>query len=98
LRYARLVGIGLILGAFGAAAGAVELLDGRVPLKPGALGCLGAGLLLLVGDLIVRRLAAPRSFWSRYFGSQASWSVRGVLPLWVLGFTLLVAALSFPSP
>jgi hypothetical protein len=98
VRYARLAGMGLLVGAFCAGAAAAHLLDGRIPLTPAALGCLGAGLVLLVGDLVVRRLAAPRAFWSRYFGSQASWSVRGVVPLWVLGFTLLAAALSFPSP
>lgn len=98
MRYAHLVGMGLIIGALCAAAGAVELLDGRVPLEPKALGCLGAGLVLLLGDLVVRRLAAGRGFWSRYFGSQAAWSLRGVVPLWMLGFTLLAAALSFPSP
>lgn len=87
-----------MLLSISAGAAAAKLLDGRMPLTPTALGCLGAGLVLLTGDLLVRRLANAKGFWARYLGREAAWSLRGVLPLWVLGFTLLVAALSFPTP
>ncbi|MDF3069199.1 MAG: hypothetical protein K0R38_4800 [Polyangiaceae bacterium] len=98
MRYRGLVGLGLTLGALLAGAGAVHFLPGHVPLQPAALACLGAGVILLGGDLSIRRFSGAAGFWSRYFGSQASWSVRRVLPLWVLGLTLLTAALSFPTP
>jgi hypothetical protein len=98
LRYRPLAGVLLLLASVLAGVGAAEALDGRMPLRRAALGCLGAALVLLVGDLLIRRLSDQRRFWARYLGSQAAWSVRGVLPLWLLGVTLLVAALSFPSP
>ncbi len=97
-RYRAVIGIGLIVGSICAGAGAVELLDGRVPLKPGAIGCLGSGVTLLSGDLLLRRFSGEKSFLARYLGSAASLSLRRVLPLWVIGLTLLVAGLSFPTP
>lgn len=97
-RYRVIIGVGLLLGSLLAGAAAVELLEGRMPLKPIAIACLASGALLLGGDLLVRRISGKTSFWARYFGSEASLSLRGVLPLWVIGATLLVAGLSFPSP
>jgi hypothetical protein len=97
-RYRRLSGVLLLLGSVLAGAGAVALLSGRMPLVPGALACLGAGSALTAGDLLMRRFSGQARFFSRYLGSKAVWSLRGVLPLWLLGVTLVVAALSFPSP
>lgn len=97
-RYRTVFGVSLLLGAVAAGAVAAEVLYGRMPLQRAALGCLAAGVVLLVGDLAIRRLSARARFWPRYFGRDAAWTLRGVLPMWVLGVTLLVAALSFPSP
>lgn len=97
-RYRILTGILLLIGSIFAGVGAAALLEGRVPLAPGALGCLGAGAVLLGVDLVIRRFSRARGFWSRYFGAESSVSLHGALPLWLLGFTLLVAALSFPTP
>ncbi|RYZ08603.1 MAG: hypothetical protein EOO73_07045 [Myxococcales bacterium] len=97
-RYRTVTGILLVAAAIGIGVAAAQLLEGRVPMKPGALGCLGAGAVLFGVDLLIRRFSREPRFWFRYFGTRASLSLYGALPIWILGFTLLVAALSFPTP
>lgn len=98
LRYRAVVGTALLVASLFVGAAAAELLEGRVPLKAGALGCLGSGAVLFGVDLLIRRFSRERKLWARYFGAEASLSLYGSLPIWILGLTLLVAGLSFPSP
>ena len=96
-RYRILLGIVTLIGPLFLAGAAVDWLEARSSLKPGVIGCFVAGAAMFCGDLAVRRFSGVRGVWARYLGSESAWSLRTIVPIWLIGFTLLVAALSFPS-
>ena len=86
-----------MIGPLFLAAVAVQLLEGRTSLKPGVIACFVAGVTMFCGDIAVRRSSGVRGVWARYFGNQSALSLRRIVPIWLIGFTLLVVALSMPA-
>lgn len=96
-RYRMLWGLITLIGPLFLAAAAMQLLEGRSSLKPGVIGTFVAGVTMFCGDIAVRRFSGERRIWARYLGNQSAMSLRGIVPIWLIGFTLLVVALSMPA-
>ena len=86
-----------MIGPLLLAAAAVQVLEGRTSLKPSVIGCFVAGVTMFCGDLAVRRFSGVRGVWARYFGNQSALTLRRIVPIWLIGFTLLAVALSMPA-